>query len=146
MTTDIDKLLADAAGSARAARGWAMALENLADLRPEDARDAARAIRGFVQDVEAMAGAVGRFRQEFERLARERDATAKTLELLLSEPAPRAVPCVDHTILDTIAEAIGPAFLREDVTRESECVEFRDADGRRFEIIVRPIPDEEDRP
>jgi hypothetical protein len=148
MTTDLDKLLADAVGSARAARGWAMALENIADLRPEDVRDAARAIRGFVGDVEGMADTI-------ERLARERDATAKTLELLLSESPPRIVPCEDHPVLDVIARAITPAFRHlgpdcvgpaEDVVRESECVEFRDADGRRFEIIVRPIPDEEDRP
>jgi hypothetical protein len=148
VTTDTDKLLADAVCSARAARGWAKVLENIADLRPEDARDAARAIRGFVGDVEAMA-------ETIERLARERDAAAKTLELLVSESPPRPAPCEDHPVLDVIAKAITPQFQHlgpdcigpaEEVTRESECVEFRDADGRRFEIIVRPIPDEEDRP
>jgi catechol 2,3-dioxygenase-like lactoylglutathione lyase family enzyme len=150
MITDLDKLLADATATAKAARGWARALDNIADLRPEDARDAARAIRGFVGDVEGMAEAIERFRQEFARLARERDATAKALELLLSEATPQIVPCEDHPVLDVIAARLAngrqddPCHA-EDVTRESECVEFRDPDGRRFEILVRPIPDAEDR-
>jgi hypothetical protein len=86
----------------------------------------------------------------------ERDGVAKTLELLLSESAPQIVPCVDHPVLDVIARAITPAFRHlgpdcigpaEDVTRESECVEFIDpATGQRFEILVRPISDEEHRP
>lgn len=60
MTTDLNKLLADAASSAKAARGWARALENIADLRPEDVRDAARAIRGFVGDLESLAKEIAR--------------------------------------------------------------------------------------
>jgi hypothetical protein len=71
-------------------------------------------------------------------------------------PAAQILPCEDHPVLDVIARAITPEFdlgrpddpgPAECVTRESECVEFRDTtNGRRFEVIVRPIPDEEDRP
>jgi hypothetical protein len=127
----------------------------------------AELIRGFVRQTYSGAEEAAVWllsaADTIERLTRESQVTAgevyclrEIIERLLEKSKPQAVPCVDHPVLDVIARAITPAFRHlgpdcvgpaEDVTRESECVEFRDpATGQRFEIIVRPIPDEEDRP
>lgn len=50
----------------------------------------------------------------------------------------------DHKVLDYIANQLGILGDYKDLSRESECVEFTDpADGRRFEIVVREIDQDE---
>jgi len=51
---------------------------------------------------------------------------------------------VDHPILDRIARRL--QLGTDQLRRESECLEFRDDDGRWYEIVVRLIdgPSDED--
>ncbi len=46
---------------------------------------------------------------------------------------------VDHPILDRIARRVNNLIGQIELRRESECLEFRDKDGKWYEIVVRPI-------
>ncbi|MFL6141687.1 MAG: hypothetical protein ACJ72N_07430 [Labedaea sp.] len=88
---------------------------------------------------------IERLRAEVARLTAERDAKmSRPAELFMD--VLKSARGVNHPILDTIATALtaDDAWSPWAVERMGECLEFRDADGRRFEIVVRPI--EEERP
>lgn len=60
------------------------------------------------------------------------NAEIERLRLLIPE-------VVDHPILDRIARRVNNLIGQIELRRESECLEFRDKDGKWYEIVVRPI-------
>lgn len=58
-----------------------------------------------------------------------------------NQPAATGIPAPeDHLVLDTIADRLKQLPINHRVSRESECVEFRDPfSGQWYEVIVRAI-------
>lgn len=71
-----------------------------------------------------------------------RDAeAARQTELigLLTAETPGQPPREDHEILDIIKAMFDKYFKMWSMTRESECLEFYDRSGQRYEVVCRPI-------
>jgi hypothetical protein len=161
--TDLDKLLADAAGSAKAARGWARALDNLDHLNPEEQRDAARAILGCVRNLESLAREITRLRDEADILRaappiRVAEAEADDQRYVMAPPSadpfPRCrfvvfheIPCGIDALTSKIVYRERPMLGTEDRRVAEECAEdLTRRTGRRAWVVDRISEAGSDRP